>query len=83
MVEMFCVREVILIVEKNKQTCKQSPWVISNRKIFCNIYSNTYNTYKIRIVCYTGKKKSLRTIQPAVNKNFVKLPRSEKPKAIR
>lgn len=29
------------------------------------------------------KKKSLRTIQPAVNKNFAKLPRAEKPKAIR
>lgn len=57
--------------------------MISNREVFCTIYNNTYNTYKIRIVCYNGKKKSLRTIQPAVNKNFAKLPRAEKPKAIR
>lgn len=31
---------------------------------------------------YTEKKYCPRTVQPAVNKVFVKLPRSERPKAI-
>lgn len=69
MVEMFCVREVIRTVEKN--TFRQSHgWLAIEKSLFATVTLEKQT------------KKSLRTIQPAVNKNSVKLPRSERPKAI-